>query len=231
MKMACTKFGFLLMMLVMFGCSDDDGPKDVSGTIEFSTIGVHSFNINANNIKANITIVSGGGGGGGGVGSNALNNSTGGGGGGGAGELKVLTDITLMGNEDYTATIGAGGLGGNVGSAGTNGQVSGISLDQIILYTSSLGNGGSSNTLNSMSGGFGGSGFTAGIAGGNGEVVDGIGNATAGTGGNGGSNSTNYGSGGKGGDGQGYDVAFPLEAHAGNNGSSGYIKIEWTGTN
>ncbi|PCI33233.1 MAG: hypothetical protein COB60_08065 [Flavobacteriaceae bacterium] len=228
MKNIITKLFSLLIILIVVGCSNDD-QKEISGTFEFSEIGIHNFKINASNIKATITIVGAGGGGGGGVGFNAGNSSTGGGGGGGAGEVKLLIDIDLQENVNYTVNIGEGGNGGNVNGNGLDGQLSEISLEQITLFMAIHGNGGKSNTINENVGGTGGIGFPQGSAGGNGELLDVNWNGIAGTGGIGGDNFSTFGIGGNGGIGTEVNNLVPTSAQPGIKGGNGYVKIEWSG--
>lgn len=219
----------LLLVVVLFGCSKDDEPKEVSGSFEFSEAGLHNFKIEASNIKATIILIGSGGGGGGGVGYTQGGFSTGGGGGGGAGELKLLMNVALQENVTYTVKIGEGGNGGNVNNMGAKGQPSEILLEQISLYSALPGNGGRSNSINNNVGGSGGEGFPTGSAGGNGAVLDVNWSGPAGAGGAGGDNSSTFGLGGNGGKGTEVQNLVPANAMPGNKGVNGYVKIDWTG--
>jgi len=228
MKTKVKRILSVLVILLLIGCAKDE-PEEISGTFEFSDIGLQNFKIEASNIKASITIIGAGGGGAGGVGFNAGNSSTGGGGGGGAGEVIHLTDIDLQENVNYTVIIGEGGNGGNINGNGMNGQSTEISIEQITLYIAMNGNGGNSNTMNENIGGSGGIGFPEGSAGGNGELLDVNWNGPAGTGGVGGDNFSTFGLGGNGGIGTEINNLVPTNPLPGSKGGNGYVKIEWNG--
>ena len=80
MKKSFFIFGLLLSVLIT-SCTSND-VKEISGTLLFNEIGSHSFNINAENILATITI----------AGPNK-------------GEVQVYKDIPLYRTVDYTAKI------------------------------------------------------------------------------------------------------------------------------
>lgn len=79
------KFFLLITTVLLFfisGCTSND-VKEISGTIVFNEIGDHSFNINAENIKATITM----------AGPNK-------------GEIIIFENVSLYRTVDYTAKIG-----------------------------------------------------------------------------------------------------------------------------
>ena len=72
----------ILLSLFISSCTTD-GVKEISGTLVFNELGSHSFNINAENIEATITMV-------------GPNN----------GETIVLKNVPLSRTVEYTAKIG-----------------------------------------------------------------------------------------------------------------------------
>lgn len=72
--------GFIISFLFL-SCTSND-VKEISGTLLFNEIGTHSFNINAENIQATITI--------------AAPNK---------GEIQVIENVNLYRTVDYTAKI------------------------------------------------------------------------------------------------------------------------------
>jgi hypothetical protein len=72
-----------LVVLLMLSCSNKEDLREISGTYEFNVAGKHTFVINANHIKANIRI----------TGANG-------------GETKLLENISLDKNVEYSALIG-----------------------------------------------------------------------------------------------------------------------------
>ncbi|RLD79689.1 MAG: hypothetical protein DRJ07_11395 [Bacteroidetes bacterium] len=72
--------GFITSFLIL-SCTSND-VKEISGTLLFNEIGTHSFNINAENIQATITI--------------AAPNK---------GEVQVIENVNLYRTVDYTAKI------------------------------------------------------------------------------------------------------------------------------
>lgn len=226
MKHSFYYFGILLGVFLFTSCSKDTTPKKVSGVLEFTAAGEHTFKIDAKDIQATITLVGAGGGGGGGVVYNS-GSSTGGGGGGGAGEVKVFGNVNLQENVQYSILVGVGGDGGNAGQSGKNGQKSEISLLQIPLFTVLPGKGGLSNSPNSTPGGSGGEGFPSGNKGGSGEILDLTWSGKAGEGGTGGDNLSSKGNGGNGCAISNNEIESSPQA--GMSGANGYVRIEWVG--
>lgn len=74
-----------LCALVVTSCSSNDDVKEISGTLLFNEIGSHSFNINAENIQATITMAS-------------PNKE----------EIFIFENVTLNRTVQYTAKIGVG---------------------------------------------------------------------------------------------------------------------------
>lgn len=82
MKKLNLLFVGVLLSLFILSCTSDD-VKEISGTLVFNEIGLHSFNINAENIEATITII-------------GPNN----------GETIILENVPLFRTVEYTAKIG-----------------------------------------------------------------------------------------------------------------------------
>lgn len=218
----------IILTIVLSGftqCKKNIGT--VSGTIMYETTGTHTFTLDATNINATIEMVAGGGGGAGGADYVGALFGTGGGGGGGAGEVVLLDSIALVGGVTYTIVVGEGGAAGVVDANGANGGATTLSLDGNLLYEARAGQGGSSG--NDQAGGSGGAGYPEGEAATNGNTTQ-IGLANSGYGGDGGDNNSGFGKGGAGGKGASvYNNEEGVPADPGNNGTSGYIKIEWVG--
>jgi hypothetical protein len=210
---------YFLLVFSFVACSDDD-VKVIGGTLEYDASGEYIFSIDAKNITAKITIIGAGGGGAGGASDNS-GSSLPGGGGGGAGEVVILNNVDLLKNVNYVAFIGIKGIGGTKNSSGSNGQKSSIKLENNILFSAIAGKAGGIDSQSST-GGIGGKGFPEG-----GKGQDSQGNGTGGNGGVAGDNQSGYGQGGTGGQGEGNSN----QASNGTDGQSGYIKIEWTGSN
>ena len=81
MKKSFFIFGFITSFL-FFSCTTSNDVKEISGTLLFNEIGTHSFNINAENIEATITI----------AGPNK-------------GEIQVFKNVNLYRTVDYSAKI------------------------------------------------------------------------------------------------------------------------------
>ncbi len=80
MKKSFYLIGFTLLFLFL-SCASND-VKEISGTLLFNKIGAHSFNINAENIEATITIA-------------GPNN----------GKIQIFENVNLYRTVDYTAKI------------------------------------------------------------------------------------------------------------------------------
>lgn len=74
--------GMLFTLLSTTSCTSPEDLKQITGTLIFSEIGIHSFTINAENIEATITM----------VGSNN-------------GEIQVFKNVPLSSTSRYTAKI------------------------------------------------------------------------------------------------------------------------------
>lgn len=232
MKHSLIIFIFTFSSVLITSCKKESD-KTISGTLEYNTNGNYEFVIDAKNITATITLIAGGGGGGGGVdynGNVGSPRSTGGGGGGGAGESLEFKNISLQTDSTYSVVVGHGGLYGTKGFPGLKGKHSTLSLTGNILYQSKGGSGGSSNSINQLTGGQGGFGYPNGEGGTAGSLTENN-KADPGLGGTGGDNGSGYGKGGTGGFGTGIiNTNNPVEAQDGIRGNNGYIRIEWTGT-
>ena len=166
-------------------------PSATGGDIVVSdgTYWYHAFINSGNfipsiNIKADVLVVAGGGSG-----------ATVYGGGGGAGGVLAFASQSLLANNSYTSTVGAGGAGVPVPGSYASGNNGGIS--QFSSFTASVGGGGGNYIGSSNLGIYGGSGGGSGAycTTGGGGSVSGQGN----NGGAGGANLTYTGAGGGGG--------------------------------
>ena len=81
MKKSFFIIGFITSFLFL-SCTTPNDVKEISGTLLFNETGTHSFNINAENIEATITI----------AGANK-------------GEIQVFKNVNLYRTVDYTAKI------------------------------------------------------------------------------------------------------------------------------
>ena len=81
MKKSFFIIGFITSFLFL-SCNTSNDVKEISGTLLFNETGTHSFNINAENIEATITI----------AGPNK-------------GEIQVFKNVNLYRTVDYTAKI------------------------------------------------------------------------------------------------------------------------------
>jgi hypothetical protein len=81
MKKSFFIIGFITSFLFL-SCTTPSDVKEISGTLLFNETGTHSFNINAENIEATITI----------AGANK-------------GEIQVFENVNLYRTVDYTAKI------------------------------------------------------------------------------------------------------------------------------
>ena len=221
----------IIAILLSVSCSKEEinDQEIVSGSFEFTESGLHDFEIDARNITATITIIGAGGGGGGGSLFSSGLSSTGGGGGGGAGEVIEMFDVSLDSNLIYHVVVGTGGAGGTINNNGSDGLSSKISLSEEVVFLAIQGEGGHSNGLDVTDGGNGGFGFPNGNNGTSGNTLDLFFNGDGGLGGEGGDNLSLFGTGGKGGDSSDIDLSRPINEQPGENGTDGYVLIEWVG--
>ncbi|MBT8327873.1 MAG: hypothetical protein KJP21_09125 [Bacteroidia bacterium] len=235
------KFKVFLIVVItsifLTDCKEKEDPApeviikiQVTDSFVFAKSGDFSFEIDASDITATISVVGAGGGGGGGIIGTKKTNSTGGGGGAGSGEVKLFEDIVLTQGATYSVKVGAAGNGGNTGSHGGDGLSSNISLNSDVLFSANGGKGGRSDDVNVVNGAVGGEGFVNGKTGGNGEFLGTFSfNGRAGRGGIGGVNTSNLGNGGDGGIGTAIVNLTLVDPEEGVKGNNGFVKVVWTG--